>query len=139
MAEVETELQKFLKKVPQVTCFREVVKIYAPTCYGKCIDAVNKLADYMSEKLGGVTVYDAEGSWYDRERKEVIKEPVKVLQSGHHCLTPDEAADLAKAISNYAEEAKQQYLAIHEGTFFLASRKGMLEVYENLRKKKPIL
>jgi len=139
MAEVKTELQKFLAKIPKVACHREVVKIYAPTCYGKCLDAVNKLAKYLSKELGGVTVYDAEGSWYDEEKNRVETEPVKVLQSGHHCLTREEAENLAKAILNYAEEAKQRYISIHEGSFYIAERKAMLKTYEELRKAKPVL
>jgi len=139
MGQIETELQKFMKGVTRVKCYREVVKIYAPTCHGKCLDAVNRLAGYLSEKFGGVTVYDAEGSWFDEERREVVKEPVKVLQSGHHCLSPEEATDLAGAILDYAKEAKQEAIAIHEGSCFVASREQMLKAYEKLREKKPAL
>ncbi|MEM2188972.1 MAG: hypothetical protein QXG35_06540 [Nitrososphaerota archaeon] len=51
-----------MRGIKGVTCFRERLKIYAPTCYGKCIDAVEKLISNVNRVTDGSTVYDAEGS-----------------------------------------------------------------------------
>ncbi|MEM4977364.1 MAG: hypothetical protein QXT64_08580 [Desulfurococcaceae archaeon] len=34
---VEKALEKFLENIRGVTCFRERLKIYAPTCHGSCL------------------------------------------------------------------------------------------------------
>ncbi|MEM4603439.1 MAG: hypothetical protein QW842_06535 [Candidatus Nezhaarchaeales archaeon] len=60
---VEDKLEEFLRGIKGVTCFRERLKIYAPTCHGKCVDAVERLIKRVNEVIGGSTVYDAEGFW----------------------------------------------------------------------------
>ncbi|MEM4976422.1 MAG: hypothetical protein QXT64_03750 [Desulfurococcaceae archaeon] len=134
---VEDKLEEFLKSIKGVTCFRERLKIYAPTCYGKCVDAVEKLISNINKVIGGSTVYDAEGSWISDGR--LYREPVKVIEAAHHCLSKDEAEAIAKAIVEYAKEARQEALAIYGSNFYIASVPELLKAYEKLVEKKPVI
>jgi hypothetical protein len=108
------------------------MKIYAPTCYGKCVDAVERLVKRVNEIFGGSTVYDAEGTWVAPDGR-VEREPVKVIEVGHHCTTPKDAEKFAEAIAKYAEEANQQAIAISQGSFYIAPTPALLEAYKRLK------
>ena len=132
---LKDEIEKWLKNVEGVMCFTEKMKIYAPTCYGQCMDAVEKLIKKVNKIFGGSTVYDAEGSWVEDDR--VITEPVKVIEVGHRCTDPETAREFAEAIVEYAEEAGQSAIAIHQNDFYIAPTPELLKTYEKIKRKVP--
>ncbi|MEM4977344.1 MAG: DUF3574 domain-containing protein, partial [Desulfurococcaceae archaeon] len=128
----------FLENIRGVVCFRERLKIYAPTCHGKCENMVKKLIDEVTNVAGGCTVYDAEGFWIDEEG-HINREPVKVVEAGHHCLSRQELERIARAITEYARSANQQAIAIYGSNFYIAPTTELLKAYEQLIAKKPVL
>jgi len=130
--QVKDALREWLETIRGVTCYRDRLRVYAPTCYGACVGAVERLTKRISEALGGATVYDAEGCWVN-ERGELECEPVKVIESAHHCLSPSKAREVAEAIGDYAREADQRYLAVEEGTFFITSSEEFMESLKKFR------
>jgi hypothetical protein len=111
------------------------MKIYAPTCHGQCLPAVEKLINRVNSLFGGSTVYDAEGTWVSGDKVE--REPIKVIEVGHHCTTPDVAKQFAEAITEYAKEAKQEAIAIHQTDFYLANTADMIEAFKKIKEKIP--
>jgi len=129
-------LEEFLKSVRGVTCYQDRIRIYAPTCYGECIDAVNRLNEKVSKLLGGSTVYDAEGCWVN-PRGETECEPVRVIESAYRCIDPETARGVVEAIAEYGVEAKQQALAVEQGSFYIASTSEVIEKIKELKFKLP--
>ena len=123
------EIEKFFKKFAG-KCFPEKLKIYAPTCYGKCIDAVEELNSKVLETFGGSTVYDAEGCWISEETGETECEPVKVIEVGHHCTDRETAKKLIQAIKDYAVKAKQYSVAVSQGSFYIAETEELVKAFE---------
>jgi predicted Zn-dependent protease len=136
MSLVEDRVRGWLARITGVTCFPEKMKIYAPTCYDKCLPEVERLINRVNQIFGGSTVYDAQGSWVSDGRVET--EPVKVIEVGHRCASLKEARELAEAIVEYARDAKQNYISIHQGDFYIARSEEMLRAYENLKRQLPI-
>lgn len=135
---VEEKLEKFLEGIKGTVCFRERMKIYAPTCHGGCEDLVNKLIDEVSKVTGGCTVYDAEGYWIDETGRTQI-EPVKVIEAAHHCLDRKELERIVRAIAEYARDARQEYIAIYGSNFYIAPVPELLKAYERFIEKKPVI
>jgi len=134
MPTVKDALEEWLKNIKGVTCFTEVLRIYAPTCYGECIDAVERLLDRLNKIFGGSTVYkDCQGCWFNEEENRMECEPVWVIEIGHRCLTPEEAKEVAKAIVDYAREANQYSVAIAGSNFYIAESSRMLKAYKKLK------
>jgi hypothetical protein len=138
VAEVRGTLDRFLERVRGVTCFPERMKIYAPTCHGGCLAAVEKLADRVSRVVGGATVYDAAGYWIDEEGN-LVREPVKVIEAGHNCFSRRELEEVVKAIADYAVEAGQRTVAVYGANFYIAPSEALLEAYRRLLEEKPSL
>lgn len=136
---VEDELRKFLNRIKGVVCLRERLKIYAPTCYGKCVGEVEELISRINEVIGGSTVYDAEGSWFNERLGRVETEPVKVIEAAHHCLSEEEARKIVEAIADYARKTNQTSVAVYEGNFYIAETPELLEAYKKFKEKKPIV
>jgi hypothetical protein len=90
----------------------------------------------VNELFGGSTIYDAEGTWVN-PAGVVEREPVKVIEVAHHCTDPEMARRFAEAIAEYAEEAKQQAIAIHQNDFFIASTPELIEAFKKLKTKAP--
>jgi hypothetical protein len=131
---IEDQIERWLREVKGVECYPEKIKIYAPTCYDTCLPEVERLIERVNRIFKGSTVYDAEGSWVTEEGK-VETEPVKVIEVGHRCAGLKEARELAEAIVEYATKANQQYLSVHQGSFFIARTPELLKAYENLKKQ----
>jgi len=128
MATIEDELRRFLMGVRGTVCFPDKTRIYAPTCYGECIDEVNKLIEEVNKLFGGSTVYDAVGSWYNEEKGIIETEPVKVIESAHNCLTKEGAERLMKAITNYGRRANQTAISVENGNqFYIARTEDLLQ------------
>ncbi len=89
----------------------------------------------ISSIFGGSTVYDAEGTWVEDTR--VIREPVKVIEVGHRCAEPETARAFAEAIAEYAEEARQNAIAIHQTDFYIAERPALIEAFKQLKEEVP--
>jgi len=134
---VDDELERFLGGIKGVTCLVERLKIYAPTCYGKCVPQVDKLISRVNRVTGGSTVYDAEGSWYNEEQGKVETEPVRVIEAGHRCFSEEEAGRLAEAVSDYARDAGQHSMAVYGSSFYIAETPELLEAYERFKDRKP--
>jgi hypothetical protein len=135
-SQVEDKIEEWLRTIKGVTCFTEKLKIYAPTCEGKCLDAVEELISKVNELFGGSTVYDAEGYYIGAEGKE-YREPVKVIEVGHRCTDETTAKKFAEAIVTYATKAKQEAIAIHQNDFYIAPTTEMLKAYEQIKLKLP--
>ena len=136
MPTVKDALEEWLKGIRGVVCYTEMLKIYAPTCYGKCINAVEKLLDRLNKVFGGSTVYkECQGCWFNEEENRMECEPVWVIEIGHRCLSEREAREVVEAILEYAKEANQQYIAVRGNNFYIASREDMLKAYERMKEK----
>ena len=133
-------LRRTLIALKGTTCYPDKTRIYAPTCYGKCIDAVNELIEKIDKLFGGSTVYDAEGHWFDIENNVIWKEPEKVIEVGHGCLSEEQARKLAEIIAEYGEKAQQYELFIERGNqFYLFSRKEFTEAVKRLSPRVTVL
>jgi len=131
---VEEKLEKFLEGIKGTICFRERMKIYAPTCHGGCEDVVEKLIREISKVMKGCTVYDAEKYWVSVDGY-VVSEPVRVIEIPHYCLTREEAEAIVRAVAEYMREANQEALAIHESNFYIAPVPELLEHTRNESKE----
>lgn len=132
---VRDEVEAWVKSIKGATCYPSRMKIYAPTCYGKCMPEVEKLISNVNRLFGGSTVYNAEGTWVSDS--EVETEPVKVIEVGHHCADPERARELGKALGDYAVKAKQEAISIMSGSFYIARSKDLVETYKKLSEKLP--
>jgi len=135
VSQVRDEIEAWLRGIKGVTCYTEKMKVYAPTCHDRCLPAVEKLISRINSIFGGSTVYDAEGTWVSDTRVE--REPVKVIEVGHRCTRPEEARAFAEAIVEYAEEADQQAIAIHQTDFYIAERPELIEAFKELKEEVP--
>lgn len=120
--EVSNILEEWLKNIAVSggICFPEKFKLYAPTCYGKCEDAVDELVKDINLIFGGSTTYkDVEGCWWDDENKKLECEPIRVIETAHHCQDYETARKLSNAIIKYNEKAKQKYISISQGSFYI--------------------
>jgi len=134
---VKDELDRFLEGIKGVTCLTERLKIYAPTCDGRCLPEVEELRDRVNRVAGGSTVYDAEGSWFNEETGRVETEPVKVIEAGHRCFSEDEAREIAEAIASYARRAGQHSMAVYGSSLYIAETPELLQAYERFKDRKP--
>jgi hypothetical protein len=134
-SQVRDAIEEWLKGIKGVTCFTEKMKVYAPTCYGKCIDAVNELIYELNKMFGGSTVYDAEGYYVMNGRE--VKEPVKVIEIGHRCTDSETARKFGEAVAKYATRAEQSAIAIHQNDFYIAETPEMLESLKAIKTKLP--
>jgi len=131
-------LDRWLSDVPQVTCFTQKMKVYAPTCYGKCEEAVDDLVEELNEVLGGCTVYDkATGCWFNDEKGEVECEPVRVIEAAHSCADDKTLSKMVSAIKKYAAKADQYSVSIVNGQFFIAKTEELVRQFEQLQKTLP--
>lgn len=100
-------------------CFRNELKVYAPTCKGRCKRAVNKLIAKLEKIFEGATIYDARGDYFDTKRNKYYKEPIKVIEIGRQCVSKKQASETVKAIVSYARTAKQDYISVSNSqTYF---------------------
>lgn len=130
---VEETLDEFLEGVSGVMCFPETVKVYAPTCDGKCEDAVQKLTENLTDAFGGSTTYNkATGCWFDEKKDRTLCEPVKVIEIGHRCSGKEDLSRLAKAIVGYARDTGQEAISIKNGNFFIADTPELQVAYEEV-------
>lgn len=128
------EIEKWLKSIKGTLCFRERMKVYAPTCNNRCNDAVEELIVSMNKLFGGSTVYDAHGSWVDKGL--LVVDPVKVIEVGHSCVDKESAKKFAEAVSTYATRANQKAISVSQGNFYLADTPQIVEAFrERFRKK----
>jgi len=131
--DVKTILDEWLSGIPAVRCYSQKMKIYAPTCKGKCEGAVKKLETRVNEILLGSTTYKASGCWWDDEKKDMVCEPNHVIEAAHNCHDKKTLAKIASAIADYAVEANQTDMAILNNHFYLAQRIPLVEYTEELQ------
>ena len=130
---IEDELDRLLSDVARYggICFPAKLKVYAPTCNNTCVQAVEKLYRRLTELFGGATVYKgAIGTFVDPERGVVEEEPVWVIEAAHNCLTPAEARSFAKALTEYASETKQNYIAVSQGSFYVLPSEALAKRFK---------
>lgn len=136
--DIESLIGEWLAKVPNVMCYTERMKIYAPTCYGECEPEVQKLVERVNELFGGSTTYDqCTGCWFDEEIKKVECEPIKVIEVAHNCSKKEDLKQLMDAIVDYATKTDQKTLSIQNGKFYIAKKPQLIEKYEALTKEVP--
>ena len=125
---VESMLEEWLQGVQGRICFKEVMKVYAPTCDGQCEDAVQELADNLSKAFGGATIYEkATGEWFDNEENRIIKEPVKVIELAHSCADPQQLRTISTLITQYALKTNQKAVSVQNGRFYIAETPDILD------------
>lgn len=135
---LQDELEKWLHEMVGAggVCFPEKFKVYAPTCYGKCEDAVMRLVHKINQIFGGSTTYkEVEGCWYDEEKGVTECEPVAVIEVGHHCTDYDQARKFIEAIAEYAIEADQKAISISQNSFFIIPSEEFEKRMEQIREK----
>lgn len=135
---VEVQIDAWLDTIGEQdkTCFPEVLKIYAPTCYGKCEDAVQALVDTVTNELFGSTTYDkTTGCWLDEDTDKIECEPVRVIEAAHHCQKKEQLDEIARAIVNYARRANQKSLSIHNNKFFILRKPALIAKFEEQRQE----
>jgi len=121
------EFNKYLSRL-EGTCLPEMLTIYAPTCYGECIDAVLELREKIDRITGGSTTYQAEGCFI--MNGEDVCEPVMVIETAHQCFGKDEANEVGKAITEYGKKANQEYIAVKQGKFYIVKTEEMAKQIE---------
>ena len=126
MASTTDEVRKWLAGIGGGVCYPDNVKIYAPTCKGKCLREVNELTDTVSRLFGGSTVYPAAGAWIDESTGKMDTEPVRVIEAAHNCTDPAVARELGKAIVKYATRTRQKWLAVRAGKFYMGPQQEFI-------------
>ena len=136
--QVKQIIDKWLKDVPNVSCYRERLKIYAPTCGDKCLPDIQELIEKVNELFGGSTIYEqCTGCWFDEKNDKVLCEPVKVIEVGHNCSRKEDLVQLMDAIADYASKTKQDSMSIQNGRFYIAETEDLLDKYEKLTAEVP--
>jgi len=135
MSRTPDPIKDWLDAIKGRVCYPDSMKVYAPTCYGKCEDVVEELIVSMNKIFGGSTIYEAKGSWSSDSTLET--EPIKVIEVGHNCTDPNKARQFARAVRAYAKKADQKAMAIHHGSFYIASSPELLKTYLKNQKKTP--
>ena len=126
---VREKLDQWLATVPGVTCFTQKMKVYVPTCNGKCEKEVGELISSLNEVLGGCTVYDrATGCWFNDEESKMECEPVRGI---------GKLSKIVEAVATYAEKTGQQAVSIVNGQFFIAETEQLLSQFEKLQETLP--
>lgn len=137
-APVREKLDQWLATVPGVTCFTQKMKVYVPTCYGKCEKEVGELISSLNEVLGGCTVYDTvTGCWFNDEENKMECEPVRVIEAAHSCADNAKLSKIVQAVATYAEKTGQQAVSIVNGQFFIAETEQLVSQFEKLQKTLP--
>jgi len=128
---IESIVEEWLTKVPEVMCFTERMKVYAPTCHGKCEPEVNTLVNKLTDLFGGSTTYEAcTGCWYDDDTSKVECEPARVVELAHSCSSKEDLRQMMEAIAEYAVSADQKALSIMNGHFYIAKKPRLIEKLE---------
>lgn len=127
--ELPDAIRGFLRTVKKAQCFKEKTRVYAPTCYGQCLPAVTKLISDLNEIFKGSTIFDAQGSWFDPDTKQVETEPIKVIEIAEKCTTIAKSRQFAKAIMEYGIKARQKALSIDQRDFFIARSPEIVKAY----------
>ena len=129
--EIKSIVEEWLSKVPEVMCFRERMKVYAPTCAGECEAEVNTLVRKLTDLFGGSTTYEVcTGCWYDEDTSKVECEPTRVIELAHSCSNREDLRQMMDAIAEYAVNADQKALSIMNGHFYIAKKPHLVEKLE---------
>lgn len=126
--ELPDTINQWLRTVKKAQCFKDKLKVYAPTCYGQCLPAVNKLIADLNGIFKGSTVYDAHGSWLD-DKGRLETEPVKVIEIAEKCTTRTKSLQFAKALMEYGTKASQHSLGIDQQEFYIARSPQVVKAY----------
>jgi len=128
--DINSIVEEWLASVPERQCFTERMKVYAPTCYGKCEGEVNALVEKLNRLFKGSTTYDAcTGCWFDAEINKVECEPVRIIELAHNCGDKKELQQLMDAIIDYAVKADQKSMSIMNGHFYITKKPSLIERY----------
>jgi hypothetical protein len=136
---VEYELDKFLGSIKDNVCYTQTIRVFVPTCQGKCTQAVKTLHKELTDYFEGSTMYESvRGCWREPDGA-MICEPVKVIELGHNCATREDLQALSKAIVKYSQVAKQHSIGIQNGSFHITESKRLLErhLLESLKEETP--
>ena len=136
--DIKSVIDKWLFEVPKVACYTERMKVYAPTCDGKCEKEVDHLIEKINKLFYGSTVYDkCTGCWLDEEKGEVECEPIKVIEVAHNCSAKEDLRQMMDALVDYAINTGQKSLSIQNGRFYVAKSQALISKYEELTKEVP--
>jgi hypothetical protein len=128
------------EKIGGGTCLREKIRVYVPTCYGKCNTDAERVRARMTKLFKGSTTWRGTGSWYD-DKGNLVDEPIMVVESAHGNLCGKEAKIFVNIIQDYAKSAKQESISIENGfsDFYIGAgerfKKEHIE-YEKTKKRR---
>lgn len=135
VGEMEDVLEEYLssvKRLPGVKCYTRGIRIFAPTCFDGCVDAVDDLEKVVADLFQGSTSYmeqaesarskgGVRGCWYNPKDKELLCEPIRVIEAARGCMDERTAERLMEAIVAYGKRAGQQQLAVEGGSFYVGT------------------
>lgn len=135
LAKARDELKdwlQYMRERGKSYCLTERVKVYVPTCRGRCEDAADDVRLQLTGLFGGATTWGAKGSWYDDDGK-LWDEPVIVVESAHKPLCVAEAEAFTEIIDNYVKRTGEKSISIHGGNFFITEGEIMKPLFGERR------
>ena len=126
------------EKVGGGVCLREKVRVYVPTCYGKCSTEAERVRLDLTKLFGGSTTWRGTGAWWDKKNKKTWDEPIIIVESVHKPLCEKEAKVFVNIIQSYATKAKQESVSVEGGftDFYIGSSKRFKKEYVEYGKTK---
>jgi len=115
---------KKLRKTKGVTCLPEVVSVTLPTSCEGCFEATEMVKSFMAEAFKGYTATRADGCWWDSENREMVCEPVEVVESGHACMSPAEQDLFVNMIIEAGRMMDQSSMAIKTSRYLLIGKEA---------------
>lgn len=123
---MEESWERKWKKRSGALCLPYTVQVIIPhTCRPNCRKAYEELRLSMTRLFGGTTTFTAEGAWVD-DKGKLVPDNVKVIESGHSCMTPSEEREFEQMVFRAARIARQDAMAVKTGQYIILPTKARL-------------
>lgn len=128
MEEEATLIDEWLEQYKKTAsvCTPKGFTIYFPRECPECPAALKQLTREVADIFGGVTEWDGDGCWIDRETKQKVCEPVRVIQVFHKCTDPKDRDKFTDALKFAGKRAKQTEVGIRGTDVFYSIRTDVL-------------
>jgi len=111
--------ERELAKEEGMSCSPKSITLYLPNDPVKCPrcpEGIEAMKLLLSDYMGGYTAWRAEeGCWYDQVHKELICEPVTVVESAHRCLSPAQSELLVNMLHESGQFMDQWSMGFKAG------------------------